>query len=159
MSSVKYSYGYFGYFLKYLGSLLMTIFVLLFAGLMFLIITTSFNETLSLERVLLLVVFLLMIPFCVKGAIYFFKYAGSFTMTYEFRTDGIKIKENNHEEWHPISNIESVLYLKPLRVFEISLHDNPQKLVLMNNGQVETISFIILKEFLFREYKVESKWF
>jgi hypothetical protein len=100
-----------------------------------------------------------MILFCARGTFYFFKYAGSFVKSYEIRVDGIKVKEKNSEKWYPIDNIKSVLYFRTLRVFEINLYSYPYKLVLMNNGQVETNSFINLKEFFFRKYEVESKWF
>ena len=145
--------------MKYLGGLIMTILILLSVGLITLIIANSYKEPLSLERVFLLIVFFLMIPFCTKGAFYFFKYAGSFIKSYEIRIDGIKVKEKNRDNWFPIESIKNVLYLRALKVFEINIHDYPHKLVLMNNGQVETNSFINLKEFFFKNYEVKSKWF
>jgi len=155
---IEYSYGLMAYFLKYVGSVGMAILALLF--LFFLGLAVASGVT-NYERMLFIVICIIMVIFCTKGAYYFFKYSSSFTKKYEFSSSGIKVKDKSEEAWYPIDEIEQVLYLKALKIFEITFYNKEinKKLVLMNNGQTETNSFITLKEFLFKHPKILSRWF
>lgn len=64
------------------------------------------------------------------------------------------------ESWYPVGEIESILYFKIFKIFEISFHDKAtKKLFIMNNGRRETSSFFTLKEFLVSQQKTKVKWF
>lgn len=152
---IEYSYGIFGYFLKYFGGVIMIALLGAFLFIAYLIP----QWPVSWEAVFLAFLVLFMIPICCKGIYYLFKFNDSFVCNYIFINDSLTIiRKNKAIQSLSLDEVCSIVYLKLPKVIEVHFRSLSKPIVLMNNGQYETNSFVQLKDFLFKNNSVKVKW-
>jgi len=135
---IEFSYGLLGYPLRYAGVVLMLALLVLFSSITYLIISLNYYVENPLEFIFLLFISVVMTFFCLKSAIYLFKYSKSFTNKYLLDDEGLTI--NPHKINSTIylwRDLNQIIYIKSLKLFEIKFNKGPV-IILMNNGGHET---------------------
>ena len=147
---IEYSYGFLGYFIKYFGIPVFIIMLLTSIFVSYLILAEKYYLENPFNAAFLLLLFMVMIPYCLKGIFYFYKGKEYFTKKYIFTDDLLSVHDRQGNiDIFPIEDIKKIVYLKALSTFEIHFDNKyPGPIVLMNNGQNQTKSFVDLKQYL-----------
>jgi hypothetical protein len=157
---IEYSYGILGYFMKYLGGLVLLFLSIVFILFPILVVFTGWHVENLVSAIIILCIFIPMAILTSKGVFYCFRYAGFFTKRYIITEDYISIIGKNTVDTYNTSEVKNVSYYRALKLFEINLMGNSKKkLVLMNNGQHETSEFLELKDYFLSYKNVLIKWF
>ena len=158
---IEYSYGLLGYAMKYVGGVVILALSILFMALPILALVTKSIEEM-LDKPILFGVFL-MFGFGIlflRASYYCFKYANLFTMRFAFDENKVGVVKGNASTTNiPTKEIKKIVYMRLIQIFEIHLTDSKMdKIIIMNNGQRETNSYLALKEWLLKQNNVTLKW-